>query len=115
MPTESLSSSVLDLVLAAGPVAKAVLAVLLLFSIVSWALIVEKWWQFRRVRGQSVAFLRVFREGRRSSASILRIVATVQPAQPARSAWVRSSFLRRSLSHSPNETGASMQPTSLVG
>src|SRR5439155_814287 len=35
--------------------------------IVSWALIVDKWWQFRRVRGQTIAFLRTFREGRRPS------------------------------------------------
>jgi biopolymer transport protein TolQ len=68
VPAENLSASVFDLLLSAGPVAKAVLAVLLLFSIVSWALIVEKWWQFRRVRRQSVAFLRIFREGRRPSA-----------------------------------------------
>ena len=65
MPTENLSSSVLELLLSAGPIAKSVLAILLVFSIVSWALIVEKWWQFRRVRNQSVAFLRAFREGRR--------------------------------------------------
>ena len=45
MPTsDALSSGVLELVLNAGPVAKVVLAILLLFSIVSWALIVEKWW-----------------------------------------------------------------------
>jgi biopolymer transport protein TolQ len=67
VPTETLSSGVLELLLSAGPVAKSVLAILLLFSIVSWALIVEKWWQFRRVRGQSVAFLRAFREGRRAA------------------------------------------------
>ena len=70
MPTETLSSSVLELLLSAGPVAKSVLAVLLLFSIVSWALIVEKWWQFRRVRAQSVAFLKTFREGRRGAALV---------------------------------------------
>jgi biopolymer transport protein TolQ len=69
VPTE-ISSSVLELILSAGPVAKGVLIVLLVFSIVSWALIVEKWWQFRRVRRQTVAFLRVFREGRRSSAVV---------------------------------------------
>ena len=69
MPTtDSLSSGVLDLILNAGPVAKAILALLALLSIISWALIVEKWWQFRRVRTHSVAFLRVFREGRRPSA-----------------------------------------------
>ena len=69
MPTtDSLSNGVLDLILNAGPVAKAILALLALLSIISWALIVEKWWQFRRVRSHSVAFLRVFREGRRPSA-----------------------------------------------
>ena len=68
MPTsDALGSNVLDLVLQAGPVAKAVLALLGLFSIVSWALIVDKWWQFRRVRRQTIAFLRAFREGRRPS------------------------------------------------
>ena len=68
MPTsEPLSSGVLELILNAGPVAKVVLAILLLFSIVSWALIVEKWWQFRRVRRQTLAFVKIFREGRRPS------------------------------------------------
>ena len=70
MPTETLSSGVLELLLSAGPVAKSVLAILLLFSIVSWALIVDKWWQFRRVRRQSTAFLKAFREGRRSAAVV---------------------------------------------
>src|SRR5437660_2099421 len=37
------------------------------FSIVSWALIVEKAWQFRRVRRQTFEFLRVFRDARRPS------------------------------------------------
>jgi len=65
--SEALSSGVLELVLNAGPIAKVVLAILLLFSIISWALIVEKWWQFRRVRRQTLAFTKIFREGRRPS------------------------------------------------
>jgi biopolymer transport protein TolQ len=64
---DTLTGGVLDLILSAGPIAKAVLAVLAIFSIISWALIVEKWWQFRRVRRQTLAFLKVFREGRRPS------------------------------------------------
>jgi biopolymer transport protein TolQ len=68
LPTsDALGSNVLDLVLQAGPVAKAVLALLALFSIVSWALIVDKWWQMRRVRSQTMDFLRAFREARRPS------------------------------------------------
>jgi biopolymer transport protein TolQ len=65
VPTrEALTSGVLDLVLTAGPVAKAILLILALFSIESWALIVEKWWQFRRVRRQTLTFLKAYREAR---------------------------------------------------
>ena len=69
MPTspDTLTAGILDLIWNAGPIAKGVLAVLAVFSIISWALIVEKWWQFRRVRGQTLGFLKVFREGRRPS------------------------------------------------
>jgi len=66
--TDSLSGGVIDLVLNAGPVGKAVLGILVIFSIVSWALIVEKWWHFRRVRSHTTDFLRAYREGRRSMA-----------------------------------------------
>jgi len=65
VPTrEALTGGILDLVLTAGPTAKIILAILALFSIVSWALIVEKWWLFRRVRRQTLAFLKAYREGR---------------------------------------------------
>jgi biopolymer transport protein TolQ len=66
--TDTLSGGVLDLVLNAGPVGKAVLLILVLFSVVSWALIVEKGWHFRRVRRQTLAFMKIYREGRRSAA-----------------------------------------------
>ena len=68
MPTsDSLNTGILEILWNAGPVAKVVLGILLLFSIVSWALIVEKWWQFRRVRRQTLGFVKIFREGRRPS------------------------------------------------
>lgn len=63
-------SGVLELILNAGPVGKTVLLILLGFSIVSWALIVEKWWQFRRVKRQTLAFLRLYGEGRRPTTLI---------------------------------------------
>jgi biopolymer transport protein TolQ len=62
-----LNGGIVELVLSAGPVAKFVLAVLGVFSVICWALIVEKWWEFRKVRRESLRFLRVFREGRRVS------------------------------------------------
>jgi biopolymer transport protein TolQ len=64
------SSGVLELILNAGPVGKTVLLILLGFSVVSWALIVEKWWLFRRVKRQTLAFLRLFGEGRRAATLI---------------------------------------------
>ncbi len=62
-----LNGGIAELVLSAGPVAKFVLAVLAGFSIICWALIVEKWWEFRKIRRDSVRFVRVFRESRRFS------------------------------------------------
>ena len=67
MPTDALTTGILSLVWNSGPIAKVVLIVLLIFSIVSWALIVDKAWQLRRVRRQTIEFLKTFREGRRSS------------------------------------------------
>ncbi len=67
MASDSLSTGILALVWNSGPIAKFVLFVLMIFSIVSWALIVEKAFQFRRVRRQTFEFLRVFREARRTS------------------------------------------------
>ena len=75
MPTSDLfkmgffeKTGVFDLLINAGPVAKAVLILLAIFSIVSWALIVEKFLLFRRVSRQTGGFLRAFREGRRHAA-----------------------------------------------
>jgi biopolymer transport protein TolQ len=68
---DTLTAGVLDLIWNAGPVGKLVLGLLAIFSIISWALIVEKWWQLRRVRSQTLNFLKVFREGRRPSAVAL--------------------------------------------
>jgi biopolymer transport protein TolQ len=62
-----MNGGIADLVLSAGPVAKFVLAVLALFSVICWALIVEKWWEFRKIRRESTRFARVFREARRFS------------------------------------------------
>ena len=62
-----LHGGIADLILSSGPVAKFVLALLAVFSIICWALIVEKWWEFRKIRRQSTSFARIFREARRFS------------------------------------------------
>jgi biopolymer transport protein TolQ len=73
VPSDAIHGGVLDLILNAGPVGKVVLAVLLVFSVVSWALIVEKWWQFRRVRRETLAFLKGYRESRRPAALLAAV------------------------------------------
>ncbi len=54
------SLNVLDLIANSGIVAKAVLVILLLFSVVSWAIIIDKLRAFRRLRKESQHFLRMF-------------------------------------------------------
>jgi len=51
-----------NLVLQAGPVAHTVLALLLLFSVISWSIILSKGSKFRRMRAKSGRFLRAFRK-----------------------------------------------------
>jgi biopolymer transport protein TolQ len=56
---------IVDLVGQTGPVAKVVLLLLLIFSLISWAIILSKWGVLRRARVQSGRFLRAFRKSQR--------------------------------------------------
>src|ERR1700741_3717219 len=56
---------IVDLVGETGPVAKVVLLLLLLFSVISWAIILTKWSLLRRARVQSGRFVRAFRKAQR--------------------------------------------------
>jgi biopolymer transport protein TolQ len=56
---------IVDLVGETGPVAKVVLLLLLVFSLISWAIILSKWGVLRRARVQSGRFLRAFRKAQR--------------------------------------------------
>ncbi len=60
-------TEVWELVARSGPVAKAVLVILLLFSVFSWAVIFAKWRRFSRARVQSERFLRAFRRSQKFS------------------------------------------------
>jgi len=56
---------IVDMVSNSGPVAKLVLLVLLVFSLISWAIILTKWSLLRRARSQSGRFVRAFRKAQR--------------------------------------------------
>jgi biopolymer transport protein TolQ len=52
---------VVELVIKASPISQAVLVILLLFSVVAWAIIASKLASFRRVQRQTAQFIQVFR------------------------------------------------------
>lgn len=54
-------SSPIELVLTASPVTKAVLVVLALLSLGSWAVMLSKWVTFRRVERDAAAFMKAYR------------------------------------------------------
>lgn len=55
------------LIASAGPLSKGVLLILLLFSAVSWGIILYKVWQYRRAERESGTFLQVFRKSTKFS------------------------------------------------
>src|SRR5271157_2026158 len=61
----AIGGEISSLIESSGLVAKAVLVILLLFSLASWAIIFSKWGLFRRARVQSNRFIRAFRKSNR--------------------------------------------------
>jgi biopolymer transport protein TolQ len=55
-------NSVWDMVLQFKPLPLAVLGILLMFSVTSWAIIFSKWMALRRARASNARFLRAFRK-----------------------------------------------------
>ena len=60
-PSPALSGGFLDLIKDSSPISQFVLAVLVIFSIVSWGIILYKLWTFNRIQSQSTRFLEIFR------------------------------------------------------
>ncbi|HMK30045.1 MAG TPA: MotA/TolQ/ExbB proton channel family protein [Terriglobales bacterium] len=60
-----LGGEIMELISQTGLVAKAVLVILLVFSVVSWAIILAKWSLFSRAKVQSSRFVRAFRRANR--------------------------------------------------
>ena len=61
----AIGGEISSLIETSGLVAKTVLVILLIFSLVSWAIIFSKWGMFRRARAQSNRFIRMFRKSER--------------------------------------------------
>jgi biopolymer transport protein TolQ len=72
--------NVVDIIANTGPVNRIVLAILILLSVVSWAIILVKAWSYRAVAHQSATFLDVFR--RSAKFSEVQAVCPSLPASP---------------------------------
>jgi biopolymer transport protein TolQ len=57
----------LEIIVNSTPISKFVLGVLGIFSVVSWGIILHKWWTFGRTRRQTASFLDVFRRSNKFS------------------------------------------------
>src|ERR1017187_9234472 len=79
VPVGSPGSALVEMVRNSGPVAFAVLIVLLAASIFSWAIMFSKWRAFTRARKESQGFLKVFRKSGRLS-EIAAVAAQFQPS-----------------------------------
>jgi biopolymer transport protein TolQ len=66
-PDAALDSDVFSLVTRSGPVARVVLLILALFSVLSWAITFYKWREYQRARRQTTSFLEVFRKSSKFS------------------------------------------------
>ena len=64
---ESAGNLIVDLIRRTTPVAWVVILVLASFSVVSWGVILYKWWTFARAARQSTQFLDVFRRSNKFS------------------------------------------------
>jgi len=56
-----------QLIFSASPIVKFVMGVLILFSVISWGIVLYKWWAFRGIEKQSATFIEVFRKSAKFS------------------------------------------------
>jgi len=63
----AVNHDILSLIARSSPLSKAVLLILVLFSVVSWGVILYKLWSLGRAERQSAAFLDVFRKSSKFS------------------------------------------------
>jgi len=74
------SGDVIGLIKDTGPLNQAILGILFIFSIASWAIIIHKTWSFRTSARQTDKFLEVFR--RSSKFSEVQAICPTLPASP---------------------------------
>jgi biopolymer transport protein TolQ len=76
VPDET-QTDIVSLVARSSPLAKIVLIILLVFSALSWAIVLYKYWQFGRAERQSNSFLDIFRKSAKFS-EVQAVCATLR-------------------------------------
>jgi len=108
------SGGVLDIISDTGPLNQGVFAILILFSIVSWAIILSKAFGFHKVARQTATFLEVFRRSQKFSE--VQAVCPSLPASPlvgvfqAGYAELNAQFRLTAPPDTPNPGGGSHRP-----
>jgi biopolymer transport protein TolQ len=64
---DEVNTDLVGLIIRSSPLAKAVLISLLVFSALSWAIVLYKWWQYRRADRHSASFVDIFRKSAKFS------------------------------------------------
>ena len=67
VPTGAAAGDFTDLIVSASPVVKFVMGLLMIFSVISWGIILYKWWSYRGIEKQTATFLEVFRKSAKFS------------------------------------------------
>jgi biopolymer transport protein TolQ len=104
-----MGGEIVDLVGETGPVAKVVLLLLLLFSVISWAIILSKWNLLRRARVQSGRFVRAFRKAQR----LQDVAAVVEQFKPSPLVAVFEGGFEEYRRQGGNSSGAVTNPTAV--
>jgi len=113
-PVSSGSRVLIDIITKATVINQAVLAILIVISIASWAIILSKSLAYRKVESQTLKFLEAFRKS--SKFSEVQAVCATLPASPlvgvfqAGYAELNAQF-RLGASQHPNPPGATPRPT----
>ena len=66
-PVRAAAGDFANLVLSASPIVKFVMGLLVVFSVISWAIVLYKLWSYRGIEKQSATFLAVFRKSAKFS------------------------------------------------
>ncbi len=107
--TVVVGGEIVELVNQTGAVAKAVLLILLAFSLVSWAIILAKWSLLRRARVQSGRFVRAFRKAQR----LLDVATVAEQFRPSPLVGVFEGGFQEYRRQAGNPTGPVRSPLAI--